>query len=207
MARQIREGRQGASEEVAACGRNSFRALEILNPNELRNASYRKGNLLKLTSANGSRWKLRLGSLGLGLLAPGLVFGVAVAVSEDLRLLYVVGAILLFCGATWVGAKSGGNWLSAFLLYVPLAGMFGFAVLRQLPFLWPHLLLWALAIALGLFLLAARLTRIVPKNYVFKGVFFGPNTISCSELHLEGHGLIGRIVTELASRAKLFQSF
>jgi thiol-disulfide isomerase/thioredoxin len=112
---------------------------------------------LELTSANGSRWKLRLGSLGLGLLAPGLVFGVAVAVSEDLRLLYVVGAILLFCGATWVGAKSGGNWLSAFLLYVPLAGMFGFAVLRQLPFLWPHLLLWALAIALGLFLLAARL--------------------------------------------------
>jgi peroxiredoxin len=56
-----------------------------------------------------------------------------------------------------VGAKSGRDWLSAFLLYVPLAGMFGFAVLGQLPFLWPHLLLWALATALGLFLLAARL--------------------------------------------------
>jgi hypothetical protein len=53
---------------------------------------------------------------------------------------------------------------------------------------------------------AHHLTRIVPKNYVFKGVFFGPNTISCSELHLEGHRLIGRIVTELANRAKLFQS-
>ena len=37
--------------------------------------------------------------------------------------------------------------------------MFGFFVLDQLPFLWPHLLLWALAIAIGLSLLAARLNR------------------------------------------------
>jgi peroxiredoxin len=95
-----------------------------------------------------------LGSLGLGLLTTALVFATAVKVSEDLRLLYVVGAILLFGSAAWLGAKSGRDWLSAFLLYAPLAGMFGFAVLRQLPFLWPNLLLWALAIALGLFLLA-----------------------------------------------------
>jgi thiol-disulfide isomerase/thioredoxin len=64
---------------------------------------------------------------------------------------------VLFCGAIWVGAKSGRDWLSACLLYLPLAGMSGFFVLRQLPFLWPHLLLWALAIALGLFLLDTRL--------------------------------------------------
>jgi peroxiredoxin len=38
--------------------------------------------------------------------------------------------------------------------------MFGFFVLRQLPFLWPNLLLWALAISLGLFLLSARLRGI-----------------------------------------------
>jgi len=114
---------------------------------------------MDLASANGIRWKLRLGSLGLGLLATGLVFGVAVAVSKDLRLLYIVGAILLFCGATWLGAKSRRDWLSVFLLYVPLAGMFGFAILPQLPFLWPHLLLWALAAAFGLFLLAAPLRR------------------------------------------------
>jgi hypothetical protein len=47
----------------------------------------------------------------------------------------------------------------------------------------------------------------MPNNCAFKGVFLGPNTISRSELHLEGYRLIGRIVTELASRAKLFQSF
>ena len=114
---------------------------------------------MKSTSANGSSWKLRWGSLGLGLLAPALVFGVALTVSEDLRLLYISGAIALFFGATWLGAKSGRDWLSACLLYLPLAGMFGFFVLPQLPFLWPHLLLWALAIGLGLFLVASRLRR------------------------------------------------
>jgi len=112
---------------------------------------------MKTTPANGSRWKLRLGSLGLGLLAPALVFGVALTVSEDLRLLYIGGATVLFCGATWVGVKSGRDWLSACLLYLPLACMFGFLVLRQLPFLWPHLLLWALVTVLGSFLLAIRL--------------------------------------------------
>ena len=114
---------------------------------------------MESTSANSSRLKLRLGSLGAGLLATGLVFGMALAVSEDLRLLYIVGVILLFFGATWVGAKTDRDWLSACLLYLPLSGMFGFFVLRQLPFLWPHLLLWALAAVLGLFLLGTRVGR------------------------------------------------
>ena len=112
---------------------------------------------MKLTPAEGGRWKFRLGSLGLGVLAAGAVFGASLAVSDDLRLMYLVGAIGLFCGAIWIGAKSGRDWLSACLLYLPLAGMFGFFVLGQLPFLWPHLLSWALAIAVGLFLLAPRL--------------------------------------------------
>jgi peroxiredoxin len=73
--------------------------------------------------------------------------------------MYLVGVTVLFCGATWMGAKSWRDWLSPCLLYLPLAGMFGFFVLGQLPFLWPHLLLWALAIAIGLSLLAARLNR------------------------------------------------
>jgi thiol-disulfide isomerase/thioredoxin len=96
-----------------------------------------------------------LGSLGLGVLAPALVFGISLAVSEDLRLLYISGAIVFLLGATWVGSKSGGAWLSACLLYLPLAGMFSFFVLGELPFLWPHLFLWGLATIMGL--LAARL--------------------------------------------------
>jgi thiol-disulfide isomerase/thioredoxin len=111
---------------------------------------------MESTSANSRRLRLRLGSFGLGVLASAIVFGVALSVSEDLRLLYIVGAILLFFGATWVGAKSGREWPSACLLYLPLAGMFSSFVLQQLPFLWPHLLLWALATVLGLFLLATR---------------------------------------------------
>ena len=114
---------------------------------------------MKLTPAERGRWKFRLGSLGLGVLAAGAVFGASLAVSDDLRLMYLVGVIVLFCAATWMGANSGRDRLSACLLYLPLAGMFGFLVLGQLPFLWPHLLLWALAIAIGLSLAAARLNR------------------------------------------------
>ena len=112
---------------------------------------------MKPTSASGSIWRIRLGTFGLGLLAPGVVFGMALKISEDYRLYYIVGAIVLFCAAAWVSARGLRDWLSFLLLYVPLAGMFGFFVLPQLPFLWPNLLLWALATALGLFLLAARL--------------------------------------------------
>src|SRR5437868_14868858 len=93
---------------------------------------------MKLTPAERGRWKFRLGSLGLGMLAAGAVFGASLAVSDDLRLMYLVGVIVLFCAATWMGAKSGRDRLSACLLYLPLAGMFGFFVLGQLPFLWPR---------------------------------------------------------------------
>ena len=115
--------------------------------------------IMKLTPAERRRWKFRLASLGLGVLAAGAVFAASRAVSDDLRLMYLVGVIVLFGGATWMGAKSWRDWLSPCLLYLPLAGMFGFFVLGQLPFLWPHLLLWALAIAIGLSLLVARLNR------------------------------------------------
>jgi thiol-disulfide isomerase/thioredoxin len=115
--------------------------------------------IMKLTPAERGRWKFRLASLGLGVFAAGAVFAASRAVSDDLRLMYLVGVIVLFGGATWMGAKSWRDWLSPCLLYLPLAGMFGFFVLGQLPFLWPHLLLWALAIAIGLSLLVARLNR------------------------------------------------
>jgi thiol-disulfide isomerase/thioredoxin len=134
--------------EVSAVARH-------LNPNRLRDASNRKGKSVKWAFANGGKLKWRLGAFGLGLLGSFLVFGFSLLVSEDLRLLYVVAAIVLFCGAIWIGRGSRRDWVSALLLYVPLASMFSFFVLRQLPFLWPHLLLWALAITLGFFLSAA----------------------------------------------------
>ena len=51
---------------------------------------------MKLTPAERGRWKFRLGSLGLGVLAAGAVFGASLAVSDDLRLMYLVGIIVLF---------------------------------------------------------------------------------------------------------------
>ena len=62
--------------------------------------------IMKLTPAERGRWKFRFGSLGLGVLAAGTVFGASLAVSDDLRLMYLVGVIVLFGGATWMGAKS-----------------------------------------------------------------------------------------------------
>jgi thiol-disulfide isomerase/thioredoxin len=107
-------------------------------------------------SANGWSWKLRLGALGLGVMASALVFGVSLTISDDLRLLYLAGVIALFLGAAWLGTKGGRDWLGACLFYLPLTGMFGFFVLQRLPFFWPQLFLWALAALLGFFLLANR---------------------------------------------------
>jgi hypothetical protein len=121
---------------VCLCRHSSF---GILNPNAF--AMHPTGKVTyERDKQPWSKLELRAASLGLGVLAGSLTFGVALAVSEDLRLLYATGAILLFCGATWLGVKSGRDWLSALLFFVPLAGIFCFFVLRQLPFLWPNLL-------------------------------------------------------------------
>jgi thiol-disulfide isomerase/thioredoxin len=109
-----------------------------------------------MATLNKKSWKWRFASFGLGLFPCALVFGLALAVSDDLRLMYVAGAIALFSGATWLGRKSRRDWLSVCLLYLPLAGMFWFFVLQQLPFLWPTLVFWVLALVLGLSLSAIR---------------------------------------------------
>jgi hypothetical protein len=44
----------------------------------------------------------RLGSLALGILVLGVVYGFAVLASNDVRLSYAIGAILLFCGGMWI---------------------------------------------------------------------------------------------------------
>ena len=104
--------------------------------------------------------KRRLGALGLGVLVLGVVYGFAVLISTDAGLEYVVGAILLFCGAMWMGAKSRGSWLSAALLAAPLIVVFGFLVLPRWPVLWPHLLFWLITAVIGSRLLGAGPRRI-----------------------------------------------
>ena len=103
----------------------------------------------------------------MGVLAPDIVFGISLAISGGFAF-YVSGAVCFFSAQPGWALRAGGDWLSACLLYLPLAGMFGFFVLHQLPFLWPNLLLWALATALGLFLLAARLRGTAMISGVFR---------------------------------------
>jgi peroxiredoxin len=91
----------------------------------------------------------------------GIVVGLSAFVSDDLRLLYAVGCILLFSSALWIGPRTRGDWPSPLLLCAPLVCIFGFFVVQGLPFLWPNILLWAVAAALGWPLLtAARRLRI-----------------------------------------------
>jgi thiol-disulfide isomerase/thioredoxin len=100
--------------------------------------------------------------LGLGALILGAVYSFAVFVSTDVRLVYAIGASLLFCSAMWMGAKGKGDWLAVALLSVPLITGFGFLVLAKMPVLWPHLLFWFIAATIGSHLLgAARPPRIL----------------------------------------------
>jgi peroxiredoxin len=111
--------------------------------------------------ARGSKWKWRAVSFALGVVILGIVVGLSVFISDDLRLLYAVGCILLFSSALWIGPRTRGDWPSPLLLCAPLVCTFGFYLVRGLPFLWPNILLWAVAAALGLPLLkAARHLRI-----------------------------------------------
>ena len=50
-------------------------------------------------SAFSASWKVRCVALGIGMLVGAAVFGIALVVSDDLRLLYVSGALLLAVAA------------------------------------------------------------------------------------------------------------
>ena len=104
--------------------------------------------------------KQQIGALGLGILVLAAVFGFVALVSNDARLAYVIGAVLIFCSALWVGPKSPRPWLTAASLCGPLVIAFGLLALPQLPVLWPNLLLWLIAAGIGAYLRgAARLSR------------------------------------------------
>ena len=107
----------------------------------------------------GGKWKVRAASLALGALILGITVGLSVFVSDDLRLHYAVGSVLLFCSALWVGTRRRGDWLAFALLCAPLVCVFGFFLVQGLPFLWPNVLLWSIAAALALPLLTGARSR------------------------------------------------
>lgn len=125
-----------------------------LNPNALRDASYLKG----MDEKSKSPWKLRLAAAGFGLLALMVVYGVAILVSNDVRLIYLDGAAVLFCAAIWFG-RTKEDWFAAVLLVCPLLASFSYLVLANIPVLWPTLVLWIVAVALGLVFVRTLRTR------------------------------------------------
>lgn len=110
-------------------------------------------------TARAISWKRRFGSLGLGILILGAVYSFAAFVSNDMRYVYAVGAILLFCVAMGTGAKGKGDWLATASLCVPLLAVFGCLVLQKMPVLWPHLLFWSIAAVVGSCLLGVGRSR------------------------------------------------
>lgn len=101
--------------------------------------------------ANRASWKVRLVAFGIGIIVAASVFGIALVVSDDLRLLYVSGALLLAVAAFLLSGKAQEDWIAVVLLLVASTFLFAFFVLPQIPFLWPTLLLWAAIVTLLVF--------------------------------------------------------
>jgi thiol-disulfide isomerase/thioredoxin len=101
--------------------------------------------------ANRASWKVRLVAFGIGIIVAAAVFGSALLVSGDLRLLYLGGALLLAVAAFLLGARAREDWIAGVFLLFALMFLFAFFVLPQTPFLWPTLLLWAAIVMVLLF--------------------------------------------------------
>ena len=115
---------------------------------------------MEITSPRKGGLKKRLIALGLGIVVLGIVFGLGLFSSGDIRVIYVAGAIVLLGGAMWLDASGRSDWIADGLLALPLFAVFGFVVLGQIPALWFVLLFWAIALTIGLFVVKAVRARV-----------------------------------------------
>ena len=98
--------------------------------------------------AHRASWKVRLVAFGIGIVVAAAVFGIALVVSDDLRLLYLSGALLLAVAAFLLGGRAREDWIAAVLLLVASTFFFALFVLPQTVSLWPTLVLWAAIVIL-----------------------------------------------------------
>ena len=87
-------------------------------------------------------WKIRLVAFGIGIIIAAAIFGIALVISDDLRLLYLSGGLLFAVAAFLLGTRAREDLIAAVLLLFASAFLFAFFVMPQTPFLWPTLLLW-----------------------------------------------------------------
>ena len=114
-------------------------------------------------SAFRASWKVRLVAFGIGIIVAAAVFGIALVISDDLRLLYLSGALLLAVAAFLLSAKAREDLIAAVLLLFASTFLFAFFVLPQTPFLWPTLLLWVAIVVWLLF--RKRFARIISNRW------------------------------------------
>ena len=76
-------------------------------------------------------WKVRLVAFGIGILVAAAVFGIALAISDDLRLLYVSGALLFAFSAFLLSAPAREDLIAAALLVFASTFLFAFLSCRK----------------------------------------------------------------------------
>ena len=143
-----------ADQTGAMCVRLSSFSEFFLNPDRDAVASNRKKGiriLMDSMPAPCKRWKVRLTAFGIGIIVAAAIFGIALVISDDLRLLYLSGGSLLAVAAFLLTAKAREDWIVAVLLLFASTFLFALFVLHQTPLLWPTLLLWVAIVSLLLF--------------------------------------------------------
>ena len=86
-------------------------------------------------------------ALAIGVATTATTVAVILWVTNDMRLMLLLGAVGLFGGALWAGSRRRGGVVGFLLLSLPLLLLFGTQVVPEMPSLWPHMMLW-LALAL-----------------------------------------------------------
>lgn len=81
-------------------------------------------------------------ALACGIAIAGAVAGLILWVTNDMRLVLLLGATSLFAAAAIIGRHLRGGIVSFLMLCSPLMLIFGLFAVPELPRLWPHLPFW-----------------------------------------------------------------
>jgi thiol-disulfide isomerase/thioredoxin len=122
------------------------------------------------------RWRpvaRRLLAMAAGIAIAAAVVAFLQLVSTDLRWIFALGMVLTLTAGALNGRRPDGDLLDAFFLSVPLAATFAVVVVREIPALWPHCLLWVVAAVAGHVWLRAGARRLAATGVMLAVVLAG----------------------------------